>query len=166
MGACLRERNSSITPPFFSPNLKLFLSTAGVVRKQKPPQPLDPSFLIHGAAGARGGKVSLSSTVPPSSKLPLTSPPESRPSLPWNYPFFLRLQSESLQTHYLYHPRPSCLIDRVDGLKQDGAPFVSWQRLYLSRMDRRIKCCFTVACWGHGSFPDLTLKLFTRLHKI
>lgn len=77
-GAWLREWNSSAIP--FSPDRKLFLGTARVARKQNLPPPLDPSVLIHGAAGAQGGKVSFSSTAPPSSKLPLTSPPPPRVS--------------------------------------------------------------------------------------
>lgn len=42
--------------PLFLPNLNLFLNIARVGRKQKLPAPVDPFVLIHGAAGAEGGK--------------------------------------------------------------------------------------------------------------
>lgn len=74
LGYCGRE--IPLRSPVFSPSQTSSYSSVllGWRGNKSSPPPLGSSVPIHGAAGAQGAKVSFSSTVPPSSKLPLTSP--------------------------------------------------------------------------------------------
>lgn len=86
--------------------------------------------------------------VPASSKLPPASPPELRPSLPWNYPFLCTYKSKTLRATPA--PPPKLLYKNLDGHKQYGAQHKNYQ--WLNPPSSGI----TKQSTGHVYFPNIT----------
>lgn len=115
--------------PLFLPTSSYSSVLLSVKGKQKlpPPRWIRPTRST-GASGAHWSE-KFPSTARRIEQTSSDQTTERRPSLPRNCPFFMHLQSETLQTHkhththiYTpYHRRPYCFNQKVDGYKQDGA---------------------------------------------